>query len=293
MKLINKDKAEYYLLKFLIVIVTLFGKRFINITAKSLAVLMYYLIPIRKETALNNLRIAFPDKQEKEIKQICFNNYYSFIYTLLEILLVQKMSKEELLSRVKFKNTGEIENRIKNQEGCVLLTAHFGNWELAAIALGALFNIQLNVIAKPQRNPYVSKLFNDIRELFGNKVIPLGISIRQVYSILKERKPLGVVGDQRGPKEGMRVKFFSQDTAVFHGSVELALKTNTPIFIAVFVRENNGGYTGEFVKLDYDNLPGDEITKIRSLMQSYMNILEEYVRKNPEQWFWMHKIWKY
>ena len=293
MKFINKDRIEFLFLGLLTFIIKPFGIRFISIPAKGLTFIFYYLFPVRKAVILENLRIAFPEKDDREIKKICYSNYYSFLYTLLEILSIDRLSPQKILSRVQFSNKDEIEKKIRNNEGAVMLTAHFGNWELVAIAFGILLNIELNVIAKPQRNPYVTKWLNDLRESFGNKVVPLGISIRQIYQILKERKPLGVVGDQRGPKEGLRVKFFDRDTAVFQGSVELAAKTNTPIFAAIFVRGKDGVYRGEFIPLEYHDLQVDFEEKVKILMQNYMNILERYVRLHPEQWFWMHKIWKY
>lgn len=112
MKLINKNRIEYFFLKFLFVIISLLGIRFINIPVKGLTILIYYIIPIGKKIVIKNLRAAFLHKPYKEIKQICFNNYYSFVYTLLEILLIQNMSKAEILSKIEFKNVDEIGERI-------------------------------------------------------------------------------------------------------------------------------------------------------------------------------------
>ena len=132
-----------------------------------------------------------------------------------------------------------------------------------------------------------------MRESFGNNVVPLGMSIRQIYSLLKNKEPIGVVGDQRGPREGKRIKYFGIDTAVYHGSVELALKTGTPIVCTFTERQKDNTYRAVLEKLDLSNLPDSEEGKIETVMQRYMNLLELYVRRSPEQWFWMHNIWKY
>jgi KDO2-lipid IV(A) lauroyltransferase len=132
-----------------------------------------------------------------------------------------------------------------------------------------------------------------MRETHGNRVIPLGMSIRDIYKVLKDGKLLGVVGDQRGPKGGMRVKLFGRDTSIYSGTAELVLKLKVPIFVLFAVRIEGSQFTAFTEQIEIDNLPEEYDEQVKEINQRYMNLLEKYVRLYPEQWFWMHNIWKY
>ena len=289
----NKDKIEYALFMSLVFFAKLLGINKVRYPAKLISYILFYLFPIRKETVIDNLQTAFPELKKNEIKKIAFNNYYSFLITLFELMCFPYIPRAKLHSLVEFENMDLIEKKLKLGKGLMLFTAHFGNWELGAAAFGSKIKRVLNVIAKQQRNPYVTQWLNNMRETFGNKVIPLGMSIRTIYSVIKESALLGVVGDQRGPKEGMRVKIFGKETAVYQGSAEIALKNGTPIVCVMIERQEDYKYKGVFEEIKTDSLSGEHKDKVYSVMQQYMTILESYVRQSPEQWFWMHKIWKY
>lgn len=258
-----------------------------------LAGLFYYVIPIRKETVIANLKLAFPEYSEGRIKETAFGCYKSFAITLIEILCSVSFTKEDYLKSVEFKNDEMVLERYKRNKGIIIMTAHFGNWEMASVAFGIKHNITLYEIVKSQRNGYVSGWLNRCREKFGNKTINLGISIRQIYAALKEKHIVALVADQRASRESIRVDFFGQSTTVYEGPVVLSLKTGAPIIMGLVVRQKDYTYKVEWEEISQDNLPENQQEKIIELSQRHMRVLERYIRANPEQWLWMHKRWKY
>ena len=166
-----------------------------------IAALFYYLIPIRKKTVLENLHNAFPDYDKKKLKSIAFGSYKSFAIALAEIFYMPAMSKEEIKKQVDCSNPELIRESYEENKGVILLSAHFGNWEFMATSLPAQLNIPLSVVIKPQRNPYVTNWMNNARTKWTNEIVPLGISIRQTYQTLKDKKVVAMVADQRGPEE--------------------------------------------------------------------------------------------
>ncbi len=289
-----QNKAEFFLLKFLSSLFGLLKKINSNLPHKFLNFLLNNLFPVRKSVVLKNLRTAFPDMQKNQINRLAGKVYASAARTLVEVIFFHKFSDKDVWELIKFENFNVVENKIKERKGVILLTAHFGNWELGALAVGLkLKNIKLNVLVKQQRNPYVSAWLNRMRTRFGNSVVPLGASVRNIYKVLQQKGVVGVVGDQRGPKEGLRVKFFNRDTAVYPGTAAIALKLNVPIVFAITVRNNDNKYTMYFEELNYDKLQGSQEEKIQQINQKYMQKLEGYIKEYPEQWFWMHNIWKY
>jgi Kdo2-lipid IVA lauroyltransferase/acyltransferase len=257
------------------------------------AVLFYYFIPIRKKTVIENLRNAFPDYSEKKIRKIAFESYRSFCIALMEILYMPYMSKTEIGKMVCCPNADLITEKYNQRNGVILLSAHFGNWEYVAASVSAQIGIPFKVIVKSQRNPFVTNWLNRVRCKWTNEVVSLGISIRQIYKELKEKNIVAMVADQRGPADGIRVNFFGRKVSIYPGPAVLSLKTNAPILYGITVRQNDFSYKTFMYEVDRNNLPEGEEAKIIELSQRHASYLEETIRKNPGQWLWMHKLWKY
>ena len=288
-----KNELEYFLLITLGKVFSIFGIRSARYFAKFLALFFYYVLKIRRNTVINNLNSAFPEYSQEEIKKIALANYHSFCLMLMELFFINNSTEEEIIKSVDCSELVKLNSQDKFKNGGFFLTAHYGNWEIGGISAGLQLNIEMNVLAKPQRNNLVFNWINKVRESFGNKVIPLGASVREVYKAISEKKTVGVVGDQRGPIEGDRVKFFGKDTAVFQGTASIALKKNVPIITALLERQSDYTYKAVTEEIDIQKFKGTEQEIIHQINQEYMNILEKQIRKKPEQWFWMHKIWKY
>ena len=134
---------------------------------------------------------------------------------------------------------------------------------------------------------------NKLREKFDNYEIPLGTSVRELYKAIKSKKAIGIVGDQRGKRDGIIVNFFGRKTATFPGTAAIALKLRCPVMVLLCARKKDGQYVGMVQELNFDDLQDSSEPNVIEFNQRYMNILEEAIRKYPEQWFWMHNIWKY
>ena len=258
-----------------------------------IAVFFYYLIPIRKKTVLENLHMAFPDYNEKKLKSIAFDSYKSFAITLAEILYMPAMSKEDIKKQVVCSNHELIKKKYEENNGVILLSAHFGNWEYIATSVAAQLNISFSVIIKPQRNPYVTNWMNKARTKWNNEIVPLGISIKQTYQTLKDKKIVAMVADQRGPEESIKIKFFRSELSVHTGPAILSLKTGAPILYGISVRQADYSYRTVITEISKENLPDANEEKIKELSQRHMTYLESYIKKYPEQWLWMHKRWKH
>ena len=289
-----QNKAEYLLLTFISNLFFLLKSINRHLPSKILSFLLIHIFPLRKEVILKNLHIAFPHLKPAELNKLLINVYRSSAKTLVEVIFFRKFSETEILKLITFENFEIVEKKIEEKRGLILLTAHYGNWELGALAVGLqVKGSKLNVLVKQQRNPYVTEWLNEMRTRFGNLAVPLGASVRNIYKVLQQRGVVGVVGDQRGPKDGLRVKFFNRDTAVYPGTAAIALKLNVPIVFAITVRDDKDKYIMYFEELNYDDVEGSLEEKIQQINQRYMRKLESYIEKHPEQWFWMHNIWKY
>ncbi len=290
----DKNKIEFALWSFFAKIVNIIGIKQIHQFAKLLTIIFYYLIPLRKSVVIANLKKAFPEKTEKEIKKLALKNYLSIAITFLEIMAFQNISKEEIFSLVKVNNLDLAKRKIAENKGVILLTAHIANWELGALIMGLSLDAQINVLVKKQRNKIFADWMSGIRERFTNKEVPLGVSVRELYKTLLKGGIVGIVGDQRGRKdEGVVVNFFNQPTTTFQGFASLGIKNKVPILVVLGERLPNGKYLMDVEEINYNNLPEKLSDQVVELNQRYMTILENKIKENPEQWLWMHNIWKY
>lgn len=258
-----------------------------------LALIFFYIIPIRKRTVIENLTYSFPEYSKKRINKIAYECYRSFSVTLLELLAIPWLSREQMKGMIQCRNSDLIITRYNENKGIVLLSAHFGNWEYIALSVSLQIEIPFYVVVKPQRNPYVTKWLEDARTKWINKIIPAGISIRQVYKELLDRNIVAMVADQRGPREGIKLDFMGRPAYFFTGPAVLALKTGAPILYSIPVRQKDYSYKAEVYEISKDNLPEGEEDKVIELTKRQKEYLEKFIRQYPEQWLWMHKRWKY
>jgi len=257
------------------------------------AFVFYYLIPIRKTTVLKNLRLAFPKWDENKIKKTAWENYKSIAVTFIEILSLENLSTAELINAVNCPNKNLIIDKFNEGKGVILLSAHFGNWEFVALSVSLQIGIPFSVIIKPQSNKFVSDRMNKYRTKWGNKIVPLGISVRTTYQELKSKNIIAMVADQRGPAGGMRVNLFGIPSAAYDGPATLAVKTGAPMIYGISIRQADYSYLLVLEEVDMSNLPSNDEEKIKEITQRHTSILERVIRQHPEQWFWMHNRWKY
>lgn len=288
-----KDRIEYSLFISLSYLVSLLGLNLSRHAAHILSLIFFYIIPIRKKTVFENLTHAFPHYTPKQIKKTAFASYKSFLITLVELLSFPTFSRSRMEKFLLCPDKDLIIRNHSFHKGVILVSAHFGNWEYMALSVSLQIEIPFAIIVKKQSNTLVSNWLDNMRTKFGNKIVPLGISVRNIYLELKNKNIVAMLADQRGPVEGIRMEFMGRKTAVYSGPAMLALKTGAPIVFGISVRQPDYSYIVYLEELDLNNLPGDKDEQALEISRRYIKTLEKYIRKYPEQWFWMHKRWKY
>jgi KDO2-lipid IV(A) lauroyltransferase len=288
-----KNTLEYIFFFFFAKLFQVLGLKISRRLASLVALIFYYIVPIRKSTVIENLKIAFPEYSNEKIKKISFNVYKSFSIFLIEILVFPKINCKKIEAELEFSDPDLVIKKFNEGKGLIILSAHFGNWELIPPAIGARLGINGLTIVKPLRNPFVDKWMNNLRTRFGNEVIPLGISLRKTYQSLKEKKMIGIAADQRGPEEGVKVKFFNTEVPVYSGPSVLSLKTGAPIVSLLTVRQKDFRYKIFVKEIDRNDLSKNFDDSVVELTQRHTLHLEKMITKYPEQWFWMHKKWKH
>ncbi|MBN1997462.1 lysophospholipid acyltransferase family protein [candidate division KSB1 bacterium] len=258
---------------------------------RGLGLFIYYIIPIRKKVTLDNLSVSFPEKSTKNIRQIARRAYINFALNIIDFIRLPKASPNFFKKNVIFINAELFSRAHRGGKGAILLTGHFGNWELMAAAICNL-GYSISAIVKEQRNKLVDKMINDIRKKNGVETLFLGMAIRNILRTLARNQFIALVADQDARKEGIFVDFLGRPSSTATGPAIFALKTGAPIIFGTAVREKNGKHTIYLQEINYSDLNGISEKNIRILTQRHATVLEKSVRSWPDHWFWMHKRWK-
>ncbi len=288
-----KNHLEYFLFQSFSKLFCLLGLKLSRSFSYPLALLFYYLIPIRKNVVKKNISLAFPQFDKSKIDRTTFECYQSLATTLIEILCMPILSEEDIEQYFNWDNFQLLEKRYAEKKGVILLISHSANWEYATLAVSKKIGVSFGVIMKEQRNTLVSDWMVTQRSKWGNRMITLGISVRNFYKELLDKNIVLLAADQRAPKESQRVNFFGRMSTCFSGPASLAVKTGAPIIFALMKRESNLKYTIKFVEVSVAELPANEEEKILEISQRHTKILEEAIKAAPEQWLWMHDRWKF
>ena len=288
-----KHAVEYVVFQCLGFIIRLLPLHLVHKTGFALARLAYPLLKSRREVALRNLRNAFPEMNRQRMEQIAFHSFQNISATFVELLWSRNFTKELIKQRVHVDNLDLLEQLVERKKGIVFLTAHFGNWELAAHAIAVNNNTAICAIAKSQSNTLIDRVINQWRELFGVKVVAMGVSVREIIRTLQLGGIIVLVADQTAPKESVSIEFFGRQVPTFEGPAVLCLKTGAPIVLGCNVRQENGNYKMHLVHVPSDDLVGSSDKNILELTQRQVLMTEEIIRQYPEQWMWMHRRWKH
>ena len=257
--------------------------------------LAYYVVADARKKARKHLTMCFPQKTSQEINKIIKTIFKYEAKNFFEMLNFPKMSDAFLDSIAKMEESQkDIFNKLfERKKGLLILCGHIGNWEL--IAAGIAKNYNLNVIAK---KIYIEEL-NDMLVKYRNmkkvKVILRSetSSARKMLKALKNNEILGMLIDQDTSVQSVFVDFFGKPASTPLGLASIALKTGTPVVMAVDKRLS--GYKHKFIITD-EIVPPESTgvfdTDVKNFTAKLTKYLEDFIRENPEQWVWFHERWK-
>ncbi len=255
--------------------------------------LAFYIDKSGRKTAMENLTIAFPEKTGKEMLLICKNAYKNHGRNFAEFMHFPKFKGDFVGNIVKFEGRENLKKAYDVGRGTIIITAHFGNWELLGAAIRSL-GYPLSVIAREFYIPRINEMIVKNRTVMGLNVIMRATerSAREILKTLKNNQMIGILIDQDTAVAGEFVKFFSKEAYTPIGPAAIAGKTCCSVLFAFIVRNSDNTHTA-FIEGPIDYLrTGDEKRDVRENTQFYTKKIEDYITKHPEHWVWFHKRWK-
>jgi KDO2-lipid IV(A) lauroyltransferase len=253
-----------------------------------------YLLHVRlRQVGMRNLAMAFPEKSEAERAWILRGEFASLGRQLAEVCHFPKYTRENVEQVVVYDGLENYKQAYARGKGVLFLTAHFGGWELSAFT-HSLHGHWMHVVMRAMDNVYLDRLIRRYRTMYGNRVVEKDDFVRGLLAAMKAGEVVGILMDTNmTPPQGIFVDFFGIPACTASGVARIALRTDAAVVPTFTIWDAElGKYRLRFDPAVELERTGDLEADIMANTQKFTSIIEEYVRKYPEQWLWVHRRWK-
>ena len=258
----------------------------------AVASLGYAPLGIRRDVVVKQLRGAFPGLDDAAVRRLARAAYAHLGHVSVETALLPSLGADRVRSIFEGEEGFEqIEDAHRAGRGIILITGHFGNWELAGAYVAAR-GVPIEVITRRMNNPLFDAYLTRTREESGMQVSPDAEAVRRTPRAFREGHAVAFVADQGVlGLASTFVPFFGRPAKTPRGAAVFALRLGVPTMFCAAVRQPSGRY--RFVVTPVDTTPtGDREADVDAVVARYTKILEGWVRRYPEQYFWHHRRWK-
>ncbi len=250
-----------------------------------LADLKYWFSLRDRKILIDNLQAIFPDKERKFYRRCAKRIFRNFAKYLVDFFRSEKIDLKFIEKNVEIINKENLD-KLRNQNGgVIILTAHLGNWELGG-QVAAMLGYSIWAVALQHKDERINEFFNRQRRIKGVNIIPIGKKVKKILTLLKQKRILAFLGDRDFSGTGVCVDFFGRKSFIPKGAAFFSLRTKTPILPTFFIRKKGDRFRLIFEKPIYP-YNKEEI----ELVEEYVKIMQEYIKRYPDQWFMFQRFW--
>lgn len=294
--------GEYVIFRSLVCVIDAMPVRWLVAVSHTLAFVVFRLLPrklTRYHVARENLRTALgEDYSDTEIDRLIYGMWVHLFRMVGEIVqLPRKLRLYNCADVISFRYRDETVRTLCTGRPCIMLSGHFGNWEIATATFG-VFGFPLGVVARDLDNPYLHEWFRRFRQYTGNRLISKKGGGADMVEALEQRGHLALLCDQDAGKRGVFVPFFGKDASTFKSIALVALQHRAYICVGYAIRLADDFENNRWVRYQLgseeiiDPLEFEGADAVTQITERYTAALERAVRRAPEQYFWVHRRWK-
>lgn len=254
-------------------------------------ILVYYIIGYRKKVVRYNLSIAFPNKTEEERKGIEKKFYRNFIDSFIETIKALSASPDFI--RRRFYGDYSVFEKLaeKGVQKVQMHSGHNFNWEYANLSFPLHSVYPMLTVYMPITSSLFDRIFYRIRTRTGAKLISATNIRSEILPFRNEKYALALLADQNPgePRNAFWVKFFNRPTPFVRAPESGARRGNIPVVFSYFQKEKRGHYRIHF----HLATETPSATKVGELTKQYALYLQQAIEKQPENWLWSHRRWKW
>lgn len=241
----------------------------------------------KRHIAETGLRTAFPEKTEAEIRRLMKGQWENLGRTFAEFPLTHRLRPFDDNSRIKILGLEHFETN----QPAIIVTGHFANWEVMATVLTQSEHT-VRITYRKINNAFIDARVKKQREAYGTKYLikkSTHVGGRELFEALQSGESVALLNDQKF-NTGLEVPFFGQPAMTAQGAVRLALKTNRPL-LPMAVKRDKSKFTVTFYPPIALEKTGDREADVLAGVRQVTGFIEDRVRNNPAQWFWVHRRW--
>jgi KDO2-lipid IV(A) lauroyltransferase len=246
-----------------------------------------------RQRALENLRASFPEKSEAWIEQTGRRSFEQLVMLTIDVLVTPRLvQKDNWRQYSRFVKAEYPKWLMKEGKGLILVTAHYGNFELIGYMMG-LFGFDIYSVARPLDNKYLNRFLYGVRQRHGLKLIDKKGAAELMPQIIQQGSTLGFIADQDAGRKGIFVDFFGRKASTYKSIGLLALTYNLPIAVGCTRRIGNRFFF-EFRlgRIIFPSEWADKQDPLTWVSAEYTRAIEDFVREDPTQYWWVHRRWK-
>lgn len=288
-----RHRLEYAPVWLIVHLLGLLPRPLARALAIALARSLYYVHPRFRRVGLRNLEIAFPGKPLAERRRIVRVLLDHLGRLLAEVCLFPRYTRENVNRVAIYDGFEHFEAARARGKGVIFMTAHFGGWEIGSFVHSLLGN-PMHVVVRGLDNPYLDRMVTRYRTLHGNRAIDKADFARGLLAALRAGETVGILMDQNmTPPQGAFVDYFGQAACTATGPAKVALRTDAAVVPAfTFWDPGLRKYRIHFDPALALVRTGDEEADIVANTALFTRVIEDYARRYPEQWLWLHRRWK-
>lgn len=258
-----------------------------------LAWLFCDVLRIRGQVVDDNLRHAFPQCSPAQRKRLARHMWEHLFLLVLEVAHTPRKIHETNWRRfIRLGGKDILVRMLLSDRPTIIVTAHFGNFEVAGVALGIL-GFPTYTVARALDNPFLDRFVNRFRGVSGQFMIPKNGGFDQIQEVLGRGGTMTFLADQYAGDKGCWVEFFGRPASAHKAIALLALSNDAPMVVGYCRRLDRPLEFELAVHAVTDPRDvGDEVASVRQLTQWYTTGLEEIIRQAPNQYWWLHRRWK-
>lgn len=282
----------YYFFLAIVWLISILPFRIIYIISDFFSFILHYILGYRKNVIFTNLKNAFPEKEEKEIKKIVKKYYRNLSDIFLEVLKIKGMSRDELAKRVTFKNYEIFNELYKSRKSVLIAMGHCGNWEYISMALAMKSKHKVYAVVKPLSDKFFDRFMINTRSKFNKDCLILFNETTR--TLIKNRSKLTaniLISDQTPTKTEINywTNFLNQDTPFFLGVEKIAKSFDFTVVFFNIQRIKRGFYEVEIIKITDTPKQTSEF----EITENHIHLLEKAINEHPDNWLWSHRRWKH
>ena len=287
------DRLAYAAVRVVICVIQSLPRSTCERCARSCADLLANRVKIRRSVVRDNLRQAFPEWTPAQAREAARGMWEHLLLMVVEIAHAERVIRKTTWRRyLRFHDMEKMVRLLWADRPKVILSGHYGNFELAAFLFG-VFGFRIYSVARELDNPLLDRFVTRFRESRGQRILPKKGSAPDVALVLEDNGAIGLLGDQAAGPRGCWVDFFGRPASVHKAIGVFALSSSAPIMVCSATRRR--GLFDYDLRIDGVADPaagGPDVADVKAVSQWYTSLLEMAIRRGPAQYWWVHRRWR-